>query len=67
MMCFCQAASVWRPGAIFLSNRDVKLLGGTVQLLSCCSAVIASVLGQVLPGGLNKHCSAVKLLGGWAN
>ena len=49
-----------------LCDRDFKLLGGTEQLVSSRSAVIARVLGHVL-WGLNKHCSAVKLLGGWAN
>ena len=34
----------------FLSDRVIKLLGGMVQLLSSCSAVIVWVLGHVLPG-----------------
>ena len=65
--CGFRSSSCLAAGCNFLSNRVVKLLGGTEQLLSCCLAVIAWVLGQVLPGGLSKHCSAVKLLGGWAN
>ena len=41
----------------FLSDRDVKLFGGSEQLLSCHSAVIARVLGSVL------SCASVRLHG----
>ena len=38
----------------FLSDRDVKVFGGTEQLLSCHSAVIAWVLGQVFAWALEQ-------------
>ena len=59
-----------------LYDRDFKMLGGTEQLLSSRSAVIARVLGLCVARGLNRMCfcqaswqghllhSVVKLLGG---
>ena len=59
MTCFCQASwqgHLWLSvvkllgGRVqLLSDRVVELLGGTEQLPSSCSAVIARILGHVLP------------------
>ena len=58
--------AAWRPGAIMVGPCRqaawwhgavaVELLGGDCLGLGPCFA-----------WGLNKHCSVVKLLGGWAN